>query len=60
VTILAEGADGIEERLDARFDDLVAVVASYPRDTRLTIIVDASAGAAAVRLRAVAANGLAG
>jgi hypothetical protein len=60
VTILAEAADGIEERLDARFDDLVAAVASYPRDTRLTIVIDASAGAAAVRLRAVAANGLAG
>jgi hypothetical protein len=60
VAILAETADGIEERLDVRFDDLVAVVASYPRDTRLTIVIDASAGGAAVRLHAVAANGLAG
>jgi hypothetical protein len=60
VTILAEAADGIEERLDVRFDDLTTVVASYPRDTRLTIVIDAAAGGAAVRLRAVAANGLAG
>jgi hypothetical protein len=60
VTILAEAANGIDERLDARFDDLATVVASYPRDTRLTIVIDASAGDAAVRLRAVAANGLAG
>jgi hypothetical protein len=61
VAILAAAADGIEERLDVRFDNLAAVVASYPRDTRLTIVIDASAaGGAAVRLRAVAANGLAG
>lgn len=60
VAILAEAADGIEERLDVRFDDLAAIVASYPRDTRLTIVVDASADGAAIRLRAVAANGLAG
>jgi hypothetical protein len=61
VAILAEAADGIEERLDIRFDNLAAVVGSYPRDTRLTIVIDASAaGGAAVRLRAVAANGLAG
>jgi hypothetical protein len=60
VTILAEAADGIEERLDVRFDNLAAVVASYPRDTRLTIVIDAAAGGPAVRLHAVAANGLAG
>jgi len=60
VAILAEAADGIAERLDVRFDDLAAVVASYPRDTRLTIVIGASAGGPAVRLHAVAANGLAG
>lgn len=60
VAILAEAANGIEERLDVRFDDLAAVVASYPRDARLTIVADASAGGAAVGLHAVAANGLAG
>ena len=60
VTILAEAADGIEERLEVRFDDLPTIVASYPRDTRLTIVIDANASSAAVRLRAVGANGLAG
>jgi hypothetical protein len=60
VTILAEAADGIEERIEARFDDLAAIVASFPRDTRLTIVIDAFAGGVATRLHAVAANGLAG
>ena len=60
VTILAAGADGIEERLEARFDDLAAIVASYPRDTLLAIVIDAFGGGAAAPLQAVAANGLAG
>jgi hypothetical protein len=60
VTILADAADGIEERIEARFDDLTAIVASFPRDTRLAIVIDAFAGSAGPRLHAVAANGLAG
>jgi hypothetical protein len=60
VTILADAADGIEERIEARFDDLTAIVASFPRDTRLAIIIDAFSGGAGARLHAVAANGLAG
>jgi hypothetical protein len=60
VTILAEAADGIEERIEARFDDLTAIVASFPRDTRLAIVIDAFTGSIGARLNAVAANGLAG
>ena len=60
VTIVAAGPDGIDERIEARFDDLASIVASHPRDTRLAIVIDAFAGAAAARLHAVAANGLAG
>jgi hypothetical protein len=59
VTILAEASDGIQERIEARFDDLAAIVASYPRDTLLAIVIDAFGGGVA-RLQAVAANGLAG
>lgn len=51
---------GIEERIEARFDDLAAIVVSYPRDTLLTVVIDAFGGAPAARLHAVAANGLAG
>jgi hypothetical protein len=60
VTILAEAADGIEERTEARFDELTAVVARHPRDTRLAIVIDTSGAGGAARLHAVAANGLAG
>jgi hypothetical protein len=60
VTILADAADGIEERIEARFDDLTAIVASFPRNTRLAIVIDAFGEAVATRLHAVAANGLAG
>jgi hypothetical protein len=60
VSIFAEAADGIEERFETRFDDVAAVVASYPRDTRLAIVIDAFNSDAAARLHAVAANGLAG
>lgn len=60
ITLSAEAADGIEEHLTARFDDLAAIVASFPRDTRLAIVIDAFGGATAAPLHAVAANGLAG
>jgi hypothetical protein len=60
VAILADAADGIEERIEARFDDLTAIVASFPRATRLAIVIDAFAAGVATRLHAVAANGLAG
>ena len=60
VLIVAEGADGIEERLEARFDDLTAIVARYPRDTRLAIVIDAFGAGVAATLHAIAANGLAG
>jgi hypothetical protein len=60
VWIFAEAVDGIEERLEARFDDLAGIVASYPRDTRLAIVIDAFGDNVAARLHAVAANGLAG
>jgi len=60
VQLLAEAADGIEEHVAARFDDLAAVVASFPRDTRLTVAVAAFGDAAGVGVQGVAANGLAG
>ena len=60
VLLLAEGADGIEELITARFDDLASIVASYPRDTRLTIVIEAFAAAAAAGRHAIVANGLAG
>jgi hypothetical protein len=59
-SVLAEIDDGICERVDTRLDRLADAVATYPRDTRLLIAVDAFAGGAAARLQAVAANGLAG
>ena len=60
VTIFAEDVNGIEERIETRLDDLAVIVSHYPRDTRLTIIVDALAGGAAWPALAGAANGLAG
>jgi hypothetical protein len=61
VSILAETADGIEERYEARFDDLAAIVDSHPGDTLLAIVIDAFGDAVApARLHAVAGNGLAG
>jgi hypothetical protein len=60
VTILAKAVDGIEERFEARFDDLAAIVASYPRDTKLAIVIEAFPGGVPARLHTVAANGLAG
>lgn len=58
VHILAEEPDSGVEQFAARFDDLVSIVAAHPRDTRLTVVIDAFAGA--TRLHWVAANGLAG
>jgi hypothetical protein len=60
VTIVTTSADGVQERIEARFDDLASIVASHPRDTLLAIVIDAFAGAGVARLHAVAANGLAG
>jgi hypothetical protein len=60
VLVFAEAADGIEERIEARFDDLAAIVVSYPRDTRLTIVIDAFTGLGAPGVHAIAGNGLAG
>jgi len=60
VAVLAESADGVRERIEARFDDLASLVASHPRDTNLAIVIEAFGGAAAAQLHAVAANGLAG
>lgn len=60
VTIVAAGPDGVEEVIEARFDDLASIVASHPRDTHLAIVIEAFAGGGAARLHAVAANGLAG
>lgn len=60
VTILTTSADGVEERIEARFDDLASIVASHPRATLLAVVIDAFAGAGAARLHAVAVNGLAG
>lgn len=59
VLVIAQ-CGGIEERVETRFDDLAAVVVSYPRDTRLTVVIDAFGGAGAARLHGIAANGLAG
>ena len=40
--------------------DPAPIVATHPRDTRLTVVIDAFGGGAAARLHAVAVNGLAG
>jgi hypothetical protein len=53
-------ADGIEERIAVQLEDLAAIVASFPRDARLAIVIDALGAAAPAKLRAIAANGLAG
>jgi hypothetical protein len=59
VLVIAQSGE-IEERVEARFDDLAAIVGSYPRDTLLTVVIAAFSGAGASRLYGVAANGLAG
>jgi hypothetical protein len=59
VTVFGELGDGVCEPTETRLDRLDLVVVTYPRDARLTIVVDGIAGVAA-RLYAVAGNGLAG
>jgi hypothetical protein len=59
VRVLAEAAYGIREEADTTLDRLADAVATFDRDTRLTIVIDAFVGAAAAS-RAGAANGLAG
>lgn len=61
VAIFAAAGDGTLERIEARFDDLAAIVASHPRETALAVVIAAFGdGGAAAALHAVAANGLAG
>jgi hypothetical protein len=60
VSILAESADGSENRFQTRFDDLASTVAYHPSDALLAIAIDAFGVAAPTRLHAAAANGLAG
>ena len=61
VQIVAEAPDGIEEHLSVRFDELTAVVARFPRETQLAIVIDAfGGGRLATRVHHIAANGLAG
>jgi hypothetical protein len=59
VRVLAEAAYGIREETETTLDRLIGAVATFDRDTRLTIVIDAF-GAAAANSRAIAANGLAG
>jgi hypothetical protein len=59
VSLLAVAPDGTEDFFVARFDDTAAIVDSHPRDTLLTIVIDAFRGSAAP-FHAIAANGLAG
>jgi len=58
VQIFAE-ADGICEHEETGLDRLAHLVATHPRDTRLTIVI-AAQGSGAARAQAVAGNGLAG
>jgi hypothetical protein len=60
VSVWVEATDGTGEREDARLDHLVAIVAAQPRDMTLAVVIDAFGDGSAARLRAVAANGLAG
>jgi hypothetical protein len=60
VTVFAQASDGIEELRNARFDDLATITATHPRDTLLTVVIDAFAVAPQARLHLVAGNGLAG
>jgi hypothetical protein len=59
VSIMTD-ADGIADRVETRLDRLAEAVAAYPRDARLLIAIGAFDAGTAPRLRAVAANGLAG
>lgn len=58
-SILAAGADGVSEQIEARLDDLASLVSSHPRDTSLAIVMEAFGEvAAATRMHAVAGNGM--
>jgi hypothetical protein len=59
VSIFAVAPDGNEDLFVARFDDIAAIVDSHPRDTLLTIVIDAFHSSMAP-FHAIAANGLAG
>lgn len=60
VRVLAEAAYGIREETRVRLDHLADTVATYDRETRLAIVIEAFAGAATTGLQVVAGNGLAG
>jgi hypothetical protein len=59
VTVLGELSEGVCEPTQTRLNRLDQVVVTYPRDARLTIVVDGISRQTA-RLHAVAGNGLAG
>jgi hypothetical protein len=59
VQVFAEAGGGICEQEETRLDRLAHLVATHPRNTRLTIVIAAQRGDAA-RVQAVAGNGLAG
>jgi hypothetical protein len=59
VTVLGELSDGVCEPTETRLNRLDQVVVAYPRDARLTIVVDGISRHTAAR-HAVAGNGLAG
>jgi hypothetical protein len=59
VQVFAEAGGGICEQEETRLDRLAHLVATHPRNTRLTIVIAARRGDAA-RVQAVAGNGLAG
>jgi hypothetical protein len=60
VTLWAETPEGAAEPVETRLGDLPEAVLAQPRDARLTIDIAALDSGAAMRLNAVAANGLAG
>lgn len=60
VTVLGELSEGVCEPTQTRLNRLDQVVVTYPRDARLTIVVDGINRQTAARLHAVAGNGLAG
>jgi hypothetical protein len=60
VTVLGELSEGVCEPTRTRLDRLDQVVVTYPRDARLTIVVDDVNRQTAARLHAIAGNGLAG
>lgn len=60
VRVLAEAAYGIREEAGTRLDGLADTVATYDRETRLAIVIDAFGGGVAATPQAVAGNGLAG